>query len=132
MKAIIRTRIFTGALRWIRFWNNLRRTPHRSPPAAPAQSYGVAADIWSAGVVLRELLLRRPPYFDLPVFRAMYLIRTQVRLAWARARSCLRAHARACLHGRVRDRMHVRRRARKIVETQGARVPLHRRPRRRR
>ena len=42
------------------------------------QPYGAAADVWSVGVVLREALLRRPPYFDLPVFRAMYLIRTQV------------------------------------------------------
>ena len=103
------------------------------PARGPAQSYGAAADIWSAGVVLRELLLRRPPYFDLPVFRAMYLIRIQVRLAWARARvhACARM-PRACLRGRVRDRIHVRRHARQTVETQGARVSLHRRRRRRR
>jgi serine/threonine protein kinase len=42
------------------------------------QPYGAAADVWSVGVVLREAILRRPPYFELPVFRAMYLIRSQV------------------------------------------------------
>jgi serine/threonine protein kinase len=49
-----------------------------APEVIADQPYGTSADVWSAGVVLRELLQRHPPYFDLPVFRAMYLIRTQV------------------------------------------------------
>ena len=54
-------------------------TPYwMAPEVIGDQPYGTRADVWSAGVVLRELLQRRPPYFDLPVFRAMYLIRTQV------------------------------------------------------
>ncbi len=54
-------------------------TPYwMSPEVIGDQPYGASTDVWSAGVVLRELLQRRPPYFDLPVFRAMYLIRTQV------------------------------------------------------
>ena len=59
--------------------NSVVGTPYwMSPEVIGDQPYGTSADVWSAGVVLRELLQRRPPYFDLPVFRAMYLIRTQV------------------------------------------------------
>jgi serine/threonine protein kinase len=40
-------------------------------------TYGMAADVWSAGVVLRELVQRRPPYYDQPAARAAQLTKTR-------------------------------------------------------
>ena len=53
-------------------------TPYwMAPEVIREKPYGLSADIWSLGVVLRECTSKDPPYFDMTVFRAMYLISTK-------------------------------------------------------
>jgi len=53
-------------------------TPHwMAPEIIRGIPYSSKVDIWSLGIILHEITEGKPPYYDLPTVRAMYLISTK-------------------------------------------------------
>jgi len=48
-----------------------------SPECIRGHYFGPKVDIWSVGILLREMIVGEPPYIDFPPLRAMFLLTTQ-------------------------------------------------------
>ncbi|KAL0212684.1 hypothetical protein RCL1_006310 [Eukaryota sp. TZLM3-RCL] len=48
-----------------------------APEVILSKSYGTSTDIWSLGVLAYECIIGKPPYFDLPPLRAIFVIATE-------------------------------------------------------
>ncbi|KAL0206646.1 hypothetical protein P9112_001953 [Eukaryota sp. TZLM1-RC] len=48
-----------------------------SPEVITSKNYDTATDIWSLGVLCFECITSKPPYFDLPPLRAIFVIATE-------------------------------------------------------
>eukprot|EP01119_Soliformovum_irregulare_P021817 TRINITY_DN7338_c0_g1_i1.p1 TRINITY_DN7338_c0_g1~~TRINITY_DN7338_c0_g1_i1.p1 ORF type:complete len:472 (+),score=87.76 TRINITY_DN7338_c0_g1_i1:146-1561(+) len=57
---------------------DIKGTPYwMSPEVIRGQSYRMEPDIWSLGILLRELCEGEPPYMDYPPLRALFLLTTK-------------------------------------------------------
>eukprot|EP01124_Arcella_intermedia_P020320 TRINITY_DN2779_c0_g4_i2.p1 TRINITY_DN2779_c0_g4~~TRINITY_DN2779_c0_g4_i2.p1 ORF type:complete len:116 (+),score=36.24 TRINITY_DN2779_c0_g4_i2:237-584(+) len=45
-----------------------------APELIEGQDYGIKVDIWSFGILLREMLESEPPYIEFPPLRALFMV----------------------------------------------------------
>jgi len=51
--------------------------PYMSPETCAYKPFGFKADIWALGCVVREMLIKKEPFFKVHSLKAMFLIATQ-------------------------------------------------------
>uniref|UniRef100_A0A6B2L3K4 Non-specific serine/threonine protein kinase n=1 Tax=Arcella intermedia TaxID=1963864 RepID=A0A6B2L3K4_9EUKA len=55
--------------------NTVIGTPYwMAPELIEGQDYGIKVDIWSFGILLREMLESEPPYIEFPPLRALFMV----------------------------------------------------------
>ncbi|KAG0341162.1 p21 protein (Cdc42 Rac)-activated kinase [Podila humilis] len=89
--------------------NSVVGTPYwMAPEVIRGFNYGTSVDVWSLGIVMREMLDGEPPFLNEPPLRAMFLIASgdlpKIRHRTVASKRCM-SFVEACTAGEDEDRM---------------------------